>query len=82
MAIADHPFYLLDSKHGKVQGFSTLDQGREALLAWVLLQRQAGEAVSEHHAGQWSDSRVTRWITDAEGAVISLESSQAHAGAA
>jgi hypothetical protein len=72
--VSDHPYYLFDSKQGKTQGFSTIDQAREALLAWVLLQRQAGEAVREHDTGQWSDSRVTRWIADAEERVVSLES--------
>jgi hypothetical protein len=28
----------------------------------------------EHDTGQWSDSRITRWIIDHEGRVVSLES--------
>ena len=82
MTVGEHPFYLLDSKHGQMQGFSTLDQAREALLAWILLQRQAGEPVNEHRTGQWSDSRVTRWIADAQGEVISLETKPEQAGVA
>ena len=76
MTLSEHPYYLVDSKQGKTQGFSTIEQAREALLAWVMLQRQAGETVIEHGTGQWSDSRVTRWIADAEGGVVSLESGQ------
>jgi hypothetical protein len=68
--VNDHPFYLVDSKQGRTERFSTLDQAREALLSWVLLQRQAGEAVVEHDTGQWSDSRVTRWIADAQDQVM------------
>ena len=81
MSIAEHPYYLVDSKHGKTAGFSTLDQGREALLAWILLQRQAGETVVEQRTGQWSDSRVTRWIADAQGEVVPLESQPARGAA-
>jgi hypothetical protein len=81
MSIAEHPYYLVDSKRGKTAGFSTLDQGREALLAWILLQRQAGETVVEQRTGQWSDSRVTRWIADAEGEVMPLDSRQAQGAA-
>jgi hypothetical protein len=69
-----HPYYLCDSKTGDKEGFSTLEQAREALLGWILLQRQAGEAVNEHETGQWSDSRVTRWIADHEDRVLRLGS--------
>ena len=74
MSDTEHPYYLVDSKLGKTRGFSTLDQAREALLAWILLQRQAGETVVEQPSGQWSDSRVTRWIADREGEVMPLDS--------
>ena len=74
MPVSEHPYYLVDSKQGKTQGFSTIDQAREALLSWVMLQRQAGEVVIEKGTGQWSDSRVTRWIADAQDRVVSLES--------
>jgi hypothetical protein len=69
-----HPYYLCDSRTGEKQGFSTLDQAREALLNWIFLQRQAGEPVIERDTGQWSDSRITRWIVDHEGRVVPLES--------
>jgi hypothetical protein len=74
--MSDHqyPYYLCDSRTGVKQGFATLDQAREALLSWILLQRQAGELMIEHDTGQWSDSRITRWIADHEGRVVSLES--------
>jgi len=75
-----HPFYLCDSKTGDKHGYSTLDQAREALLAWILLQRQAGEAVVEHDNGQWSDSRVTRWIANSDDEVVPLDTT-ATAGA-
>jgi hypothetical protein len=68
-----HPFYLCDSKTGDKQGFSTLDQAREALLGWILLQRQAGESVVEHETGQWSDSRVTRWIANRDDDIVPLD---------
>jgi hypothetical protein len=74
MSDSQHPYYLCDSKTGEKQGFSTLDQAREALLSWILVQRQAGEAVNEHDTGQWSDSRVTRWIADREDQVVRLDS--------
>jgi hypothetical protein len=47
MAMSDsrHPYYVCDSRSVEKQGFSTLDQALEALLGWVLVQRQAGEAV-------------------------------------
>jgi hypothetical protein len=74
MPDSPHPYYICDSRTGEKQGFSTLDQAREALLAWILLQRQAGESMIEHDAGQWSDSRVTRWIADHEDRMVPLES--------
>jgi 1,2-phenylacetyl-CoA epoxidase catalytic subunit len=74
MSVTEHPYYLVDSKLGKTNGFSTLDQAREAMLAWILLQRQAGETVVEQPSGQWSDSRVTRWVADTEGEVMPLDS--------
>jgi hypothetical protein len=70
MTASDHPYYVCDSRSGEKEGYSTLDQARESLLAWVLLQRQAGEPMIEHEQGQWSDSRVTRWIVNCEGDVI------------
>ncbi len=81
MSVTEHPYYLVDSKLGKTHGFSTLDQAREALLAWILLQRQAGETVVEQPSGQWSDSRVTRWIADTEGEVLPLDSRPAQGAA-
>jgi hypothetical protein len=74
MSDTHHPYYLCDSRSGEKQGFATLDKAREALLGWIFLQRQAGEPVIEHDTGQWSDSRITRWIIDREGQVVSLES--------
>jgi hypothetical protein len=68
-----HPYYLRDSKTGKSDGYSTLDTAREALLAWILLQRQAGETVVEQDNGQWSDSRVTKWIADIDENVVRLK---------
>ena len=68
-----HPYFVYDSKTGHKQGFSTLDQAREALLAWILLQRSAGETVVEHETGQWSDSRVTRWIANRDDQIVRLE---------
>jgi hypothetical protein len=68
-----HPFYLWDSKSGAQQGFSTLDTAREALLSWILLQRQAGETVIETDTGQWQDSRVTRWIADREEKIVRVD---------
>jgi hypothetical protein len=70
--VNEHPYYLCDSKTGSRLGFSTLDTAREALLAWILLQRQAGEAVVEQDTGQWSDSRLTRWICDRDQQIVRL----------
>jgi hypothetical protein len=67
------PFYVCDLKTGTRDGFSTLDTAREALLSWILLQRQAGETVVELPDGQWSDSRVTKWLANQDGGVIRLE---------
>jgi hypothetical protein len=74
MSGGQHPYYLCDSKTGEKQGFSTLDQAREAVLGWILVQRQSGEAVNEHDTGQWSDSRVTRWIADSADQVVRVDS--------
>ncbi len=71
---SQHPYFLYDSRTGEKLGFSTLDQAREALLGWVLMQRQAGETVIEYDTGQWSDSHVTRWIADDDDRVLPLES--------
>jgi hypothetical protein len=68
-----HPYYLRDSKTGESEGYSTLDTAREALVAWILLQRQAGETVVEQDNGQWSDSRVTRWIADTDENIVRLK---------
>ena len=75
MAASDEhfPFYLCDVKTANRVGFSTLDTAREALLSWILLQRQAGETVVELPEGHWSDSRVTKWLADHAGRVIKLE---------
>ncbi|MGC2031817.1 MAG: hypothetical protein WA642_17490 [Steroidobacteraceae bacterium] len=67
-----HPYYLRSSKTGDRQGYSTLDTAREALLAWVFAQRQAGETVIEQDNGQWSDSRVTMWIADRDDGIVKL----------
>jgi len=67
-----HPYYLVDSKTGGHQGYSTIDTAREALLAWILMQRQAGEVVVEQETGQWSDSRITRWIADRDEKIVRL----------
>ncbi len=68
-----HPFYLVNSRTGRQQGFSTRDSAREALLSWILLQRQGGETVVEQETGQWSDSRITMWVADQAGTVVRLE---------
>jgi len=68
-----HPYTLRDSKTGGKQGFSTLDSALEALLGWILLQRQAGEVVVETDTGQWHDSRITRWIADREDHIVRLD---------
>jgi hypothetical protein len=68
-----HPYCLRDSKTGGREGYSTLDTAREALIAWILLQRQAGETVVEQENGQWSDSRVTRWIADIDENIVRLK---------
>jgi hypothetical protein len=74
MEIKDgHPYYLRDSKTGGREGYSTLDTAREALLGWILLQRQAGETVVEQETGQWSDSRVTKWIADIDENIVRLK---------
>jgi len=75
-----YPYYLRDSKTGSRQGYSTLDTAREALLAWILLQRQAGENIVEQDTGQWSDSRVTRWITDRDEKIVRLTEHNDHRG--
>ena len=67
-----HPYYIVDSKTGDHQGYSTIDTAREALLAWILMQRQAGEVVVEQDTGQWSDSRITRWIADRDEKIVRL----------
>jgi len=68
-----HPYFIWNSKTGAHDGYSTLDSAREALLAWILLQRQAGETVIETDAGQWHDSRVTRWIADRDDKIVRLD---------
>lgn len=68
-----HPYYLWNSITGGSEGFSTLDGAREALLRWIFLQRQAGETVVETDTGQWRDSKVSRWITDREEKIVSLD---------
>jgi hypothetical protein len=68
-----HPYYLRNSKTGERKGYSTLDTAREALLAWVFTQRQAGETVVEQDTGQWSDSRTTMWIANQEDRIIGLK---------
>jgi hypothetical protein len=68
-----HPYYVCNSKTGEHEGYSTLDGAREALLSWILLQRQAGEQVIETDTGQWHDSRVTRWIADREDKIVRLD---------
>lgn len=74
MAAEDgHPYYLCNSKTGDRQGYSTLDTAREALVGWILTQRQAGETVVEQDTGQWSDSRVTQWIADRDDRIVRLE---------
>jgi hypothetical protein len=70
---SEHPYYLRDSKTGGHEGYSTLDSAREALLAWIFLQRGAGETVVEQDNGQWSDSRVTKWIADREDNIVKLK---------
>jgi hypothetical protein len=70
---SEHPYYLRDSKTGSHEGYSTLDSAREALVAWIFLQRQAGETVVEQDNGQWSDSRVTKWIADREDKIVKLQ---------
>jgi hypothetical protein len=72
LAEGAHPYYLRSSKTGDGQGYSTLDTAREALLAWVFAQRQAGETVIEQDNGQWSDSRVTMWIADRDDGIVKL----------
>jgi hypothetical protein len=74
MSDSRHPYYVCDSRTGVKQGFSTLDQAREALLGWILARRQAGDAVNEQDTGQWSDSRVTRWIADQDDRVVHVDS--------
>jgi hypothetical protein len=49
----------------------TLKKGRNEV---IVAQRQASEAVNEHDTGQWSDSRVTRWIADGADQVVRLDS--------
>lgn len=74
MEIKDgHPYYLRYSKTGGREGYSTLDTAREALIGWILLQRQAGETVVEQENGQWSDSRVTKWIADIDENIVRLK---------
>jgi hypothetical protein len=68
-----HPYYLRESKTGSAEGYSTLDTAREALLSWILMQRQAGEIVVEQDSGQWSDSRITKWIADRDDNIVRLK---------
>jgi hypothetical protein len=35
------------------------------------MQRQAGEIVVEQDSGQWSDSRITKWIADRDDNIVS-----------
>jgi hypothetical protein len=67
-----HPYYLRNSVTGARTGYSTLDTAREALLAWIFKQRQAGEVVVEQDTGQWSDSWVTMWIADRDDNIVRL----------
>jgi hypothetical protein len=68
-----HPYYLRDSTTDDRKGFSTLDTAREALLAWIFLQRQAGETVVERETGEWSDSHTTVWISDCDDKIVRLK---------
>lgn len=68
-----HPYYLRDSTTDGRKGFSTLDTAREALLAWIFQQRQAGETVVERETGEWSDSRTTVWISDCDDKIVRLK---------
>jgi hypothetical protein len=66
MADDSSPYQLWSSRTGAHDGYPTLDSAREALQAWILKQRQAGET----DTGQWHDSRVTRWIADREENIV------------
>ena len=66
------PYHLWNSRTASHDGYATLESARGALLAWILLQRQAGEVVLETDTGQWHDSRVTRWIADSEDDIVRL----------
>jgi hypothetical protein len=68
-----HPYYLRDSNSIDRTGFSTLDSAREALFAWIFMQRQAGETVVEQETGAWSNSRSTMWISDCDDEIVRLK---------
>lgn len=73
MEPADNHYFLWDSKTGNQKGFVSLETARAALFAWISLQRNAGESVVEHETGQWTDSRVTKWIADVQDNIIRLQ---------
>jgi hypothetical protein len=66
-------YYLVDSRTGNRASYVTLVLAREALSGWITMQRQAGEFVVEQDTGQWSDSRMTVWISDEDGHVVRLK---------
>lgn len=73
MAEAESTWYFFwNSRTGQHEDYSTLDGAREALRAWILTQRQAGEVVLETGTGQWHDSCVTRWIADRADNIVRL----------
>lgn len=66
-------FKLVDSKVANRGEFDNLEAARSGLSHWIEKQRAAGEPVVELPDGQWSDSRITIWITDDGGNVRRLK---------
>jgi hypothetical protein len=65
-------FKLMDSKVGERARFDRLDEAQQSLSEWIDKQRSANEPVVEQPTGQWSDSRITIWITDEHDQVLKL----------
>lgn len=74
-------YRLVDTKVGIRETFPTLEKALAALRAWIALQREAGEQVSELDGGEWKDSRVTVWISDPDAHIVRLTGGSDEAGA-
>ena len=73
MTDTDMKFHLMDSKVGERGAFSTIEEAHRALQTWIDLQRHAGEPVVQQKTGQWTDSRLSVWVTDPQQTIVRLD---------